>query len=199
MADDRSRKRSRRPPSARRSARPEAPKAHDQARGGVQGIWPGVGMFGLIGWAVAIPTLLGTLLGVWIDQHYPGVHSWTLSLLIVGLCLGCLNAVALGGQGRKSHPERTRRTRMNDVIAFPSVLLAGFFWAPFSSAGCGGRSERALPRAVRSCGFSAAPFCASAHRGGLFLLGRTRRLEENGDSACLAVSDRANRGQRSPA
>lgn len=61
-------------------------------RRGVQGIWPGVGMFGLIGWAVAIPTVLGTLLGVWIDKHYPGVHSWTLSLLIVGLFLGCLNA-----------------------------------------------------------------------------------------------------------
>ena len=61
-------------------------------RRGVQGIWLGLGMFGLIGWAVAIPTLLGTLLGAWIDRRYPGVHSWTLSLLIVGLFLGCLNA-----------------------------------------------------------------------------------------------------------
>ena len=61
-------------------------------RGGVQGIWMGLGTFGLIGWAVAIPTLLGVLLGVYIDAHFPGVHSWTLSLLIVGLFLGCLNA-----------------------------------------------------------------------------------------------------------
>ncbi len=61
-------------------------------RRGVQGIWLGLGMFGLIGWAVAIPTLLGTLLGAFIDKHYPGVHSWTLSLLIVGLFIGCLNA-----------------------------------------------------------------------------------------------------------
>jgi ATP synthase protein I len=61
-------------------------------RRGVQDVWLGLGMFGLIGWAVAIPTLLGTLLGVFIDKHYPGVHSWTLSLLIVGLFLGCLNA-----------------------------------------------------------------------------------------------------------
>ena len=61
-------------------------------RRGVQGIWLGLGMFGLIGWAVSIPTLLGVLLGAFIDKHYPGVHSWTLSLLIVGLFLGCLNA-----------------------------------------------------------------------------------------------------------
>jgi ATP synthase protein I len=61
-------------------------------RRGVQGIWFGLGMFGLVGWAVAIPTLLGVLLGVLIDKHFPGVHSWTLSLLIVGLFLGCLNA-----------------------------------------------------------------------------------------------------------
>jgi len=61
-------------------------------RRGVQGIWMGLGMFGLIGWSVAIPTLLGVLLGVYIDGHFPGVHSWTLSLLIVGLFLGCMNA-----------------------------------------------------------------------------------------------------------
>jgi ATP synthase protein I len=59
---------------------------------GAQGIWMGLGMFGLIGWAVAIPTFLGVLLGTYIDSHYPGVHSWTLSLLIVGLFIGCLNA-----------------------------------------------------------------------------------------------------------
>lgn len=61
-------------------------------RRGVQGIWMGLGMFGLIGWAVSIPTLLGAFLGDFIDRHYPGVHSWTLSLLIAGLFLGCMNA-----------------------------------------------------------------------------------------------------------
>jgi len=61
-------------------------------RRGVHGVWLGLGLFGLVGWAVAIPTLLGVLLGVAIDKHYPGVHSWTLSLLILGLFIGCLNA-----------------------------------------------------------------------------------------------------------
>jgi len=61
-------------------------------RKAVQGIWFGVGMIGLIGWSVVVPTLLGTALGIWIDKHYPGTHSWTLTLLIIGLCIGCLNA-----------------------------------------------------------------------------------------------------------
>lgn len=55
-------------------------------------IWFGMGMFGIIGWSVAVPTLLGTALGVWIDKRWPGSYSWTLMLLFIGLILGCLNA-----------------------------------------------------------------------------------------------------------
>lgn len=54
-------------------------------------IWFGLGMFGLVGWAVAIPTLLGVFLGVWIDLSHPGRYSWTLMLLVVGLVAGCAN------------------------------------------------------------------------------------------------------------
>jgi len=55
-------------------------------------VWFGLGMMGLIGWSVAIPTLLGAALGNWLDQRYPGGHAWTLALLVVGLAIGCLNA-----------------------------------------------------------------------------------------------------------
>jgi len=61
-------------------------------RNAAPGIWFGLGMMGLIGWSVAIPTLLGAVLGIWLDKHYPGSHSWTLMLLIIGLAIGCLNA-----------------------------------------------------------------------------------------------------------
>lgn len=57
-----------------------------------QTVWSGLGMMGLVGWSVAMPTLLGAALGVWIDKHYPGGHSWTLALLAIGLGLGCFNA-----------------------------------------------------------------------------------------------------------
>ena len=55
-------------------------------------VWFGLGMMGLIGWSVAIPTLLGALLGLWLDQRFPGGRSWTLALMVVGLAIGCLNA-----------------------------------------------------------------------------------------------------------
>lgn len=54
--------------------------------------WFGLGMFGLVGWSVAIPTVLGAALGVWLDGRRPGPVSWTLTFLIIGVALGCLNA-----------------------------------------------------------------------------------------------------------
>jgi ATP synthase protein I len=56
------------------------------------GVWFGLGMMGLIGWSVAIPTLLGAALGIWLDRRYPGGRSWTLALLVAGLAIGCWNA-----------------------------------------------------------------------------------------------------------
>lgn len=61
-------------------------------REGDEGIWQWLGMFGLVGWAVAIPTLAGIALGWWIDETWPGKVSWTLNLLIIGVLLGCWNA-----------------------------------------------------------------------------------------------------------
>ncbi|ETW98247.1 MAG: hypothetical protein ETSY1_19500 [Candidatus Entotheonella factor] len=55
-------------------------------------VWFGMGMFGVVGWAVAIPTLLGVVAGLWIDQRWPSRFSWTLMLLFIGVVLGCLNA-----------------------------------------------------------------------------------------------------------
>ncbi|MBD3640148.1 MAG: AtpZ/AtpI family protein [Marinobacter sp.] len=54
--------------------------------------WFGLGMFGLVGWSVAVPTLIGIAIGVWADRRWPGEVSWTLTLLIIGVALGCLNA-----------------------------------------------------------------------------------------------------------
>jgi ATP synthase protein I len=56
------------------------------------GMWFGLGMMGIIGWSVVIPTLLGAALGIWLDNHYADQRSWTLALLIAGLTLGCFNA-----------------------------------------------------------------------------------------------------------
>ena len=63
-----------------------------KARKSTQGVWFGLGMMGLVGWSVVVPTLLGAALGIWLDNHHPGKHAWTLALLMVGLVIGCLNA-----------------------------------------------------------------------------------------------------------
>lgn len=55
-------------------------------------VWFGLGMMGLIGWSVVAPTLIGAALGNWLDRHSPGKYFWTLSLLVAGLTVGCLNA-----------------------------------------------------------------------------------------------------------
>jgi len=63
-----------------------------RARRSTQDVWFGLGMMGLIGWSVVVPTLAGAALGVWLDAHHPGRHAWTLALLVAGLAIGCLNA-----------------------------------------------------------------------------------------------------------
>jgi ATP synthase protein I len=55
-------------------------------------VWFGLGMFGIVGWSVAIPTLIGIALGLWIDRSWPSRYSWALMFLIIGVVLGCINA-----------------------------------------------------------------------------------------------------------
>lgn len=61
---------------------------------GDRGIWFGLGMMGVVGWSVAIPTVLGIAVGVWLDARTEagGDISWTLTGLVVGVFMGCLNA-----------------------------------------------------------------------------------------------------------
>lgn len=57
-----------------------------------RGVWFGLGMFGLVGWSVAIPAISLLALGIWIDKKWPTGYSWTLMLLVLGIALGCFNA-----------------------------------------------------------------------------------------------------------
>ncbi len=63
-----------------------------KARRESKNIWFGLGMFGMVGWSVAIPSLLGIGLGIWLDTHIQSKYSWTLMLLVIGVALGCFNA-----------------------------------------------------------------------------------------------------------
>lgn len=70
----------------------KAARRRKAAREQDRSIWFSLGLFGLVGWSIAVPTLAGVALGTWIDAHWPSRISWTLTLLFVGVVLGCLNA-----------------------------------------------------------------------------------------------------------
>ena len=79
------------PPLSNRIGR-QARRKRAHQRSGLKPLWFGLGMFGMVGWSIALPTLLGAALGSWLDKRWPGEVSWTLSLILIGLALGCLNA-----------------------------------------------------------------------------------------------------------
>ncbi len=84
------------PTATRESSFAEKVGAHEtrklRARRHPTHVWFGLGMMGLIGWSIVIPTLIGTALGIWLDGRHPNTHSWTLALLVAGLVIGCFNA-----------------------------------------------------------------------------------------------------------
>jgi len=71
--------------------RRERRKLRARARRG-DDLWFGLGMFGLVGWSVALPMLVGLAAGIAIDANRPSGHSWTLMLLLIGVIIGCVNA-----------------------------------------------------------------------------------------------------------
>ncbi len=52
----------------------------------------GLGLFGIVGWSIAIPTLIGIAIGVYLDNNFASDFSWTLTLLFGGIIIGCFNA-----------------------------------------------------------------------------------------------------------
>ncbi len=52
----------------------------------------GMGVFGVVGFSIAIPTLLGAFLGVFLDNRSDSDISFTLTFLFLGLTMGCFSA-----------------------------------------------------------------------------------------------------------
>lgn len=55
-------------------------------------VWQGLAQVGTVGWMIALPAVGGAFLGRWIDGQYGTTIFWTLSLLTVGLTVGCVAA-----------------------------------------------------------------------------------------------------------
>ncbi len=52
----------------------------------------GLGVFGVIGWSVAIPTVTGALLGGWLNEVAPQSFSWPIALILGGVVVGAMVA-----------------------------------------------------------------------------------------------------------
>jgi len=61
-------------------------------RHGRPNIARGLGSSGIVGWSIAVPTLLGIALGIWLDGRTESEFSWTLILLASGLLIGGITA-----------------------------------------------------------------------------------------------------------
>ncbi len=55
-------------------------------------VWFWLGMMGLVGWSVAVPTVIGTAVGAWLDGRLGGRISWTLTGVVLGATVGCITA-----------------------------------------------------------------------------------------------------------
>lgn len=52
----------------------------------------GLGVFGLIGWSVALPTVAGAFLGMWLNRVAPQSFSWPMALILGGAVIGAMVA-----------------------------------------------------------------------------------------------------------
>ena len=84
MSDDRD--------AIREAVRSKQRRKERARREGRRGLAQGLGTFGLVGWSIAIPTLLGVALGRWLDARETAGPSWTLTLLLAGVVVGAFIA-----------------------------------------------------------------------------------------------------------
>lgn len=55
-------------------------------------VWLALGMYGVVGWSIVLPILIGIAVGLALDAIVPAGFSWALSGLFVGLILGLHSA-----------------------------------------------------------------------------------------------------------
>ena len=91
-------------------------------RRGPRSVWFGLGMSGLVGWSVTIPTLIGAALGMWVDDRYPSHVFMDADAALHRLDRRLSQCLEMG---RTRNTRRCRRIRMSDALALTLAFLAG--------------------------------------------------------------------------
>lgn len=58
-------------------------------REGERSLGRNLAWIGALGWLIVMPILVGVFAGRWIDRHYGTGVFWTVSLLALGVAVGC--------------------------------------------------------------------------------------------------------------
>ncbi len=72
----------------------EAVRLREQRREGwsIEGersLWRNLSMIGALGWLIVAPTLLGMLLGRWLDRQFESGVFFSGALIVLGIAIGC--------------------------------------------------------------------------------------------------------------
>ncbi|MFA7552814.1 MAG: AtpZ/AtpI family protein [Spongiibacteraceae bacterium] len=73
----------------------------------------GFGVFGIIGWSIAVPTVGGAFLGIWLNRVAPQDFSWPIALILGGVVIGGI--IAWGWIGKESQGRQTRAKGSNNT------------------------------------------------------------------------------------
>jgi ATP synthase protein I len=57
-------------------------------RTGERSLWQNVSMIGALGWLIVTPTLLGVLIGRWLDMRFGTGIFWSGALIMIGAAFG---------------------------------------------------------------------------------------------------------------
>lgn len=61
-------------------------------REGERSMAANLAMIGALGWTIVTPILAGVFAGRWLDHRFTMGVFWTLSLMVLGLTIGCVLA-----------------------------------------------------------------------------------------------------------
>lgn len=73
----------------------------------------GLGVFGMIGWSIAVPTVGGAFLGLWLNRVAPQAFSWPIALILGGVVVGGIMAWTWVSKETQGEDEQYRE-RPND-------------------------------------------------------------------------------------
>jgi len=56
---------------------------------GERPLWQNLSMIGALGWLIVTPTLLGVLIGRWLDRTFQTGIFFSGALIVLGIAIGC--------------------------------------------------------------------------------------------------------------